>query len=109
MLPASLCAKIMVFRRITRIIEVVLNERAVDMFEIRKGTSLSSSMTKYIPETYFDHEEWDKFLFERGNQRLIKASEESNEIFRDNESEYRKCLKMIDAVNQNRYDQEINY
>jgi len=28
-LPASLCAKIMVFRRITRIIEVVLNERAV--------------------------------------------------------------------------------
>ena len=30
MLPASLCAKIMVFRRITRIIEVVLNERAVD-------------------------------------------------------------------------------
>ena len=29
MLPASLCAKIMVFRRITRIIEVVLNERAV--------------------------------------------------------------------------------
>ena len=80
-----------------------------DMFEIRKGTSLSSSMTKYIPETYFDHEEWNKFLFERGNQRLIKASEESNEIYRDNESEYRKCLKMIDAVNQNRYDQEINY
>ena len=80
-----------------------------DMFEIRKGTSLSSSMTKYIPETYFDHEEWNKFLFERGNQRLIKASEESNEIYRDNESEYRKCLKMIDAVNQNRYNQEINY
>ena len=64
---------------------------------------------KVHSETYFDHEEWDKFLFERGNQRLIKASEESNEIFRDNELEYRKCLKMIDAVNQNRYDQEINY
>ena len=31
MLPASLCAKIMVFRRITRIIEVVLNERAVSV------------------------------------------------------------------------------
>ena len=31
MLPASLCAKIMVFRRITRIIEVVLNERAVHL------------------------------------------------------------------------------
>ena len=31
MLPASLCAKIMVFRRITRIIEVVLNERAVSL------------------------------------------------------------------------------
>ena len=28
-LPASLCAKIMVFRRITRIIGIVLNERAV--------------------------------------------------------------------------------
>lgn len=35
MLPASLCAKIMVFRRITRIIEVVLNERAVPLGEIR--------------------------------------------------------------------------
>lgn len=34
MLPASLCAKIMVFRRITRIIEVVLNERAVVCFII---------------------------------------------------------------------------
>ena len=33
MLPASLCAKIMVFRRITRIIEVVLNERAVEKRE----------------------------------------------------------------------------
>ena len=33
MLPASLCAKIMVFRRITRIIEVVLNERAVAKLE----------------------------------------------------------------------------
>ena len=32
MLPASLCAKIMVFRRITRIIEVVLNERAVESY-----------------------------------------------------------------------------
>ena len=32
MLPASLCAKIMVFRRITRIIEVVLNERAVFLY-----------------------------------------------------------------------------
>lgn len=32
MLPASLCAKIMVFRRITRIIEVVLNERAVEEY-----------------------------------------------------------------------------
>jgi len=31
-LPASLCAKIMVFRRITRIIEVVLNERAVKTY-----------------------------------------------------------------------------
>lgn len=35
MLPASLCAKIMVFRRITRIIEVVLNERAVDFNKIK--------------------------------------------------------------------------
>ena len=34
MLPASLCAKIMVFRRITRIIEVVLNERAVIELQI---------------------------------------------------------------------------
>ena len=29
-LHASLCAKIMVFRRITRIIGIVLNERTVD-------------------------------------------------------------------------------
>lgn len=35
MLPASLCAKIMVFRRITRIIEVVLNERAVAFNQIK--------------------------------------------------------------------------
>ena len=34
MLPASLCAKIMVFRRITRIIEVVLNERAVILMTV---------------------------------------------------------------------------
>ena len=36
MLPASLCAKIMVFRRITRIIEVVLNERAVEKIRLER-------------------------------------------------------------------------
>lgn len=35
MLPASLCAKIMVFRRITRIIGIVLNERAVHTEKFR--------------------------------------------------------------------------
>ena len=40
MLPASLCAKIMVFRRITRIIEVVLNERAVSGQAKKKHTFL---------------------------------------------------------------------
>ena len=38
MLPASLCAKIMVFRRITRIIEVVLNERAVIRIQQNTGS-----------------------------------------------------------------------
>lgn len=45
MLPASLCAKIMVFRRITRIIEVVLNERAV----------ISTFETEGIPKDFVEN------------------------------------------------------
>lgn len=40
MLHASLCAKIMVFRRITRIIGIVLNERTVE--EIYKISSFKA-------------------------------------------------------------------
>ena len=47
MLPASLCAKIMVFRRITRIIEVVLNERAVLAGEL-KDFSLDELSSKIM-------------------------------------------------------------
>lgn len=77
------------------------------MFKARKGVPLCSSTTKFLPETYFDYGEWNKFLFERGNLRLIKAAEESNEIYLKNELEYRKCLKMVDAVIQNRYEKEF--
>ena len=48
MLPASLCAKIMVFRRITRIIEVVLNERAVLIIYIFSSNNLQSQK-KHLP------------------------------------------------------------
>jgi len=64
-LPASLCAKIMVFRRITRIIEVVLNERAVtvctafmhnDLENMQKHHTFAPSKTKltneYKSDTY---------------------------------------------------------
>ena len=48
MLPASLCAKIMVFRRITRIIEVVLNERAVGLFNISDKNAVIIQLN-YVP------------------------------------------------------------
>ena len=46
-----------------------------DMFKSRKGFELKNSLTEYIPDTYFEYGEWDKFLFERDNLRLIKAAE----------------------------------
>ena len=47
-LPASLCAKIMVFRRITRIIEVVLNERAVLLQKIPCKTCVFPQKYVYL-------------------------------------------------------------
>lgn len=52
MLHASLCAKIMVFRRITRIIGIVLNERTVEFIRkynliIRQYNLNHSSMDYY--------------------------------------------------------------
>lgn len=52
-----------------------------DMFKARKGMNLNSSLIKYIPDTYFEYNEWNRFLFERGNLRLIRAAEECNEIY----------------------------
>ena len=46
------------------------------MFKSRKGFELKNSLTEYIPDTYFEYGEWDKFLFERDNLRLIKAAEQ---------------------------------
>ena len=48
MLPASLCAKIMVFRRITRIIEVVLNERAVELSKLLRYV-LYENQQMFVP------------------------------------------------------------
>lgn len=78
-----------------------------DMFKARKGIPLCSPLTKFVPDTYFDYGEWNKFLFERGNLRLIRAAVESNEIYLKNEQEYRKCLKMVDTVIQNRYEKQF--
>ena len=69
-----------------------------DMFKSRKGFELKNSLTEYIPDTYFEYGEWDKFLFERDNLRLIKAAEESQEIYMKNREEYRRCFQLIDAV-----------
>lgn len=79
-----------------------------DMFRARKGIDLTPSLNKYIPDTYFDHDEWNKFLFERGNLRLIRAAEESNDIYIRNKEEYERCLEMIDAVNLNMYEKIFN-
>lgn len=44
------------------------------------------------------------FLFERDNLRLIKAAEESQEIYMKNREEYRRCFQLIDAVNINMFE-----
>ena len=75
-----------------------------DMFKSRKGFELKNSLTEYIPDTYFEYGEWDKFLFERDNLRLIKAAEESQEIYMKNREEYRRCFQLIDAVNINMFE-----
>lgn len=77
-----------------------------DMFKARKGMNLNSSLIKYIPDTYFEYNEWNRFLFERGNLRLIRAAEECNEIYIKNTEQYRRCREMIDAVNQNMYEKK---
>lgn len=75
-----------------------------DMFKSRKGFELKNSLTEYIPDTYFEYGEWDKFLFERDNLRLIKVAEESQEIYMKNREEYRRCFQLIDAVNINMFE-----
>ena len=60
MLPASLCAKIMVFRRITRIIEVVLNERAVSETE-KKSEIIWKVFIKTLIFAAFSEENTKKF------------------------------------------------
>ena len=75
-----------------------------DMFKSRKGFELKNSLTEYMPDTYFEYGEWDKFLFERDNLRLIKAAEESQEIYMKNREEYRRCFQLIDAVNINMFE-----
>jgi hypothetical protein len=78
-----------------------------DMFKARKGFELEKGLIKYIPDTYFKHEEWDKFLFERDNQRLIKAAEECQEIYIKNMDEYNRCLKMIDTTYLNMAEKKL--
>ena len=78
-----------------------------NMFKARKGFELEKELIKYIPDTYFKHEEWDKFLFERDNQRLIKAAEECQEIYIKNMDEYNRCLKMIDTTYLNMAEKKL--
>lgn len=77
------------------------------MFKARKGFEFEKELIKYIPDTYFKHEEWDKFLFERDNQRLIKAAEECQEIYIKNMDEYNRCLKMIDTTYLNMAEKKL--
>ena len=78
-----------------------------DMFKARKVFEFEKDLIKYIPDTYFKHEEWDKFLFERDNQRLIKAAEECQEIYIKNMDEYNRCLKMIDTTYLNMAEKKL--
>lgn len=78
-----------------------------DMLKARKGLELDKVLVKYIPDTYFEHGEWDKFLFERDNQRLIRAAEESQDIYTRNMEECNRCLKMIDATYCNMAEKNI--
>ena len=48
-----------------------------------------------------------EFLFERDNLRLIKAAEESQEIYMKNREEYRRCFQLIDAVNINMFEKSF--
>lgn len=48
-----------------------------DMFKFRKGFELKNLFIEYILDIYFEYGEWDKFLFECDNLRLIKVVEES--------------------------------
>ena len=74
------------------------------MFKSRKGFELKNSLTEYIPDTYFEYGEWDKFLFERDNLRLSKGSGGKPGDIHKNGRNIERCFQLIDAVNINMFE-----
>lgn len=60
----------------------------------------SNEMNDSIPDSYFEAQELNNFLFNRGNPNWIKICKEC-QIFEEKE-EYLKCNQMLDAINERR-------
>lgn len=72
-----------------------------DMVLSRKGHTLTSEEIDELPDTYFSPEEWNSFLYNRGNPEWISLAKECVNFRSEHPEEYDKCSRMIDTIKEN--------
>lgn len=79
------------------------NRLIVDMFRCRKGIDAVSGaeFVDYIPDTYFEHEEMNNFLWNLGNTLLNVTFNKCVEFYSEHKLEVDKCSGMLDAIMDN--------
>lgn len=79
------------------------NRLIIDMYRCRKGMGVisKSELVDCIPDTYFEYEEMNSFLWNLGNSLLIETHRKCIEYYSEHKLEVDKCSEMLDAIMDN--------
>ena len=79
------------------------NRLIVDMFRCRKGIGAmsGSEFVDYIPDTYFEYEDMNNFLWNLENRLLNVTFNKCVEFYSEHKFEVDKCSEMLDAIMDN--------
>lgn len=83
--------------------EAIQYRLVADMVLARKGNFLATvADVDYIPDIYFNPEEWNSFLFTRGSRLWMDLVIECEARKRNNLEEYNKIAAMLETISDNR-------
>lgn len=91
----------------TEFYEIVISWIVQDMFVSRKGYSYNIEEFDQLPDSFFEPNEWNAFLFNRNNPIWINIAKECAKFKREHPEEYEKCSQMLEAIQENRLPPEL--